>query len=128
MAESQHALRRFERRPHALTWVAGLLTAFAVLLLLGARAPAAPAAKPKRGDRSPRPLGAPRNFEAGRRTTTSIALHWMRARGGARPHTYLLYLDHRLRIRTRRKAAVLKGLRCGHRYRIWLAARDRKGH
>ena len=76
----------------------------------------------------PRPLSSPRNLKVRRRTGTSITLRWQRARGAGRPHTFLVFVNGRRRVVTRRKAATVTGLRCGARYRIDVATRDRRGH
>ncbi len=72
-------------------------------------------------------LSAPRNLVVSRRTRTTISFRWMRARGGRRPHRYVVYVNRRKRLTTRRRAVTLKRLRCGKRYRLWLATRDRGG-
>lgn len=77
--------------------------------------------------RTAKPLSSPRNLKVHRRTGTSITLRWQRARGSGRPHTFLVFVNGRRRVVTRRKGATLIGLRCAARYRIDIATRDRRG-
>ncbi len=116
----------------ALIGIAAFLLASTLAACLGAVAHAAPArgeiaVSRASGGAAARPLSAPRNLTVARRTGTSISLRWMRARGGARPHTFLVFVNGHRRAATTRKRATLSGLRCGTRYRIDVATRDRSG-
>jgi hypothetical protein len=117
----------YPKRPPFLLGSAAFLLALLVTLGLGAPArPASSSPVASAAKNGKRAFGTPRNFKISRRTTTTISMRWMRARGGAKPLRYKVFLNRRLRARTRRKHYTLRGLRCGTRYRIWVEARDRK--
>lgn len=119
---------RFGGSTRALVGIITLLLACALSAYLTASARATVAeAGAVASTSAARPLSAPRNLVVRRRTGTSITLRWLRARGAGRPHVFLVFVNGRQRVLTRRKGATATGLRCGTRYRIDVATRDRRG-
>ena len=122
----------FGRSPRGFSRALAGITLLSLACLLSAWAQANPAiAAPARGaaasSAASAPLSSPRNLKVRSRSGSSITLRWMRARGGRRPHTFLVFVNGRRRAVTRRKGARITRLRCGTRYRIDVATRDARG-
>jgi hypothetical protein len=75
-----------------------------------------------------RPPRAPGSLTVTRRSRTSITVSWRASRGGARVSKYRVYLNGMVKGRTAKRTYKLRGLRCGRRYRIAVAAVDARGH
>jgi hypothetical protein len=74
-----------------------------------------------------RPPRAPASLRVTKRSRTSITVSWRAPRGGPRVSAYRVYLNGVAKGRTARRTYKLRGLRCGRRYRIAVAA-VRLGH
>jgi hypothetical protein len=75
-----------------------------------------------------RPPRAPASLKVTKRSRTSITVSWRASRGGARVTAYRVYLNGVTKGRTAKKSYKLRGLRCGRRYRIAVAAVGARGH
>jgi hypothetical protein len=62
-----------------------------------------------------------------KRSRTRITVSWRPPRGGARVIAYRVYLNGLAKGRTAKRTYKFRGLRCGHRYRIAVAAVDARG-
>jgi hypothetical protein len=69
-----------------------------------------------------RPPRAPASLRVTKRSRTSITVSWRASKGGARVSAYRVYLNGVAKGRTARRTYKLRGLRCGRRYRIAVAA------
>jgi hypothetical protein len=75
-----------------------------------------------------RPPRAPASLTVTKRSRTSITVSWRAPRVGARVKAYRVYLNGVAKGRTAKRTYKLRGLRCGRRYRIALAAVGARGH
>jgi hypothetical protein len=75
-----------------------------------------------------RPPRAPASLRVTRRRRTTITVSWTPPRGGARIIAYGVYLNGLAKGKTAKRTYKFRGLRCGHRYRISVAAIDARGH
>jgi Fibronectin type III domain/Divergent InlB B-repeat domain len=75
-----------------------------------------------------RPPGAPARLHVTQRARRSITVSWRHPRRGAAAKSYRVYLNGVARGRTAKTAYTLRGLKCGRRYRVAVAALDAHGH
>jgi hypothetical protein len=70
---------------------------------------------------------APASLKVTKRTRTSLTISWSASKG-PRIARYRVYLNGVTKTRTQKRAYRLRGLRCGRRYRVAVAALDGHGH
>jgi Divergent InlB B-repeat domain len=75
-----------------------------------------------------RPPRTPASLRVTKRTRKSITIAWRPRAGGTRAARYRVYANGNARAKTAKTRYTLRGLRCGRRYTIAVAALDARGH
>ena len=75
-----------------------------------------------------RPPGSPVSLRVKKRTRKSITIAWRRPTDRARATRYRVFMNGTARGKTAKMRYTLRGLRCGRRYTIAVAALDARGH
>jgi hypothetical protein len=75
-----------------------------------------------------RPPRTPTSLRVTKRTRGSITVAWRPRAGGTRAKRYRVYVNGAPRAKTAKTRYTLRGLRCGRRFTIAIAALDAGGH